>query len=136
MLPNSINDTQQVLQQMYNETLDVLESEEVVSLCSSNICRGFSLAVDSIAECIDGSNGQKIKEVNENEVIEVSKQFVNINKIELPLVKLIPILIGITTKGMNSSERPQNLATSLTTFNMVNDKIKMLGANLYESFSI
>lgn len=129
VLPKELQESTPILHQMFNETLDVLESEEVVSLSSNNICRGFSIAVDNIAEYLDGS---KIQEVNGP---DVTKQLLNINRIELPLVKLIPILLGITTKGMNSADKPQNLATSLTTFYMVNDKIKTLGANIYESFS-
>lgn len=136
VLPKELQESQPTLQQMFNETLDILESEEVVSLSSNNICRGFSIAVDNIAEYLDSSaSTPKIQEVNDNEVSDVSKQLLNINKIELPLVKLIPIILGITTKGMNSAEKPQNLATSLTTFYMVNEKIKTLGANIYESFS-
>lgn len=135
VFPKEPQESQALLQQMFNETLDLLESEEVVALSSNNICRGFSIAVDNIAEYLDGSNAPKIQEVNDNEIVDVTKQLLNINRIELPLVKLIPILLGITTKGMNSAEKPQNLATSLTTFYMVNDKIKTLGANIYESFS-
>lgn len=135
VLPKELQESQPTLLQMFNETLDLLESEEVVSLSSNNICRGFSIAVDNIAEYLDGSGGPKIQEVNDNEVVDVTKQLLNINRIELPLVKLIPILLGITNRGVNSAEKPQNLATSLTTFYMVNDKIKTLGANIYESFS-
>lgn len=124
-----------ILQQLFNETLDLLESEEVVALSSNNICRGFSIAVDNIADYLDGSVSSKIQEVNANDAVDITKQLLNINRIELPLVKLIPILLGITTTGMNSVEKPQNLATSLVTFYMVNDKIKTLGANIYESFS-
>lgn len=135
VLPKELQESTPTLQQLFNETVDLLESDELIALSSNNICRGFSIAVDNIAEYLDGSSGPKIQEVNGNQLPDVTKQLLNINRIELPLVKLIPILLEITTKGMNSAEKPQNLATSLTTFYMVNDKIKTLGANIYESFS-
>ena len=136
LLPSDLITQNSKVKEMFSETVDLMESDEVVALSSDNICRGFSIAVDNIAEYLDGSSGPKIQEINQNEVLDVSKQLLNINKIQLPLVKLIPILCGITRKGMNNSDKPQNFATSLTTFFMVSEKIKTLGANIYESFSM
>lgn len=142
---------------MYNETLDLLDSDDASVVCSQNICRGFSLAVDAIAERMgetirigrlcggsvttnaaksdDGTNddyaagdaASAIASQNNNALL-------NINKVEIALAKVIPIVSGLTTKGFDAATRPQNLATSLVTFYLVSDKTKMLGTNVYESF--
>lgn len=146
VLPSTINDSG-LLQKMYNETLDMLESEDVTILCSNNVSRGFSIAVDNIAEYYSGtkkSNGvigsdgggskdlKKKPATSKNELNEI----LDINKIKLHLAKIIPIINGITSKSFDNSSKTTNLTTSLITFFLVSEKIKTLGANVYEVFSI
>ncbi|XP_075160079.1 peroxisomal biogenesis factor 3 [Haematobia irritans] len=113
-----------LLQKMFNETLDLLESDDASSVCSNNICRGFSLAIDTIAE-----------DYKDIATSSSTSEFVNINNIQLALAKVIPIVSGLTSKGFDSNSRPQNLATSLLTFYVISEKSKVLGANVYETFS-
>ena len=162
MLPSQLDDFAQgdpLLQKMYNETLDLLESDDVSNVCSNNICRGFSLAVDAIAESMSETiiMAQK-KSAENNSKHNISSQtadsvnasitsaapakdtngdnsLLNINSIQIALAKVIPIISGLTSRGFDSSARPQNLATALITFYVVSEKSKVLGANVYETFS-
>ena len=162
MLPSQLDDIAQgdpLLQKMYNETLDLLESDDVSNVCSNNICRGFSLAVDAIAESMSETilTAQK-KSGESNSKNNISSQtadsinasitsadpakntngdnsLLNINSIQIALAKVIPIISGLTSRGFDSSTRPQNLATALITFYVVSEKSKVLGANVYETFS-
>lgn len=160
MLPSQPDDFAQgdpLLLRMFNETLDLLESDDVSSVCSNNICRGFSLAVDAIAESMSETiiMAQKKSTDNNSKNNMVSSQteesinaslnsgasnandnsLLNINSIQIALAKVIPIISGLTSKGFDSSSRPQNLATALITFYVVSEKSKVLGANVYETFS-
>lgn len=129
VMPPQLDHSGEILNKMYNETLDLLESDDVSTICSNNICRGFSIAVDSIAECIGDSVKTQLQEQGTANIIDV-------NKIELALAKIIPILNGLTAKGVDPSRKPQNLVTSLVSFFLVSEKCKTLGANVYEVFSI
>uniref|UniRef100_A0A0A1XEB1 Peroxisomal biogenesis factor 3 n=1 Tax=Zeugodacus cucurbitae TaxID=28588 RepID=A0A0A1XEB1_ZEUCU len=134
-----------LLQKMYNETLDLLESDDAVSVCSNSICRGFSLTVDAIAE----SMGETLTQAQKSATNEENKSKPNgdggdaltansvlsINSIEMALAKLIPVVSGLTAQGFDEKSRPQNLATSLITFYLVDEKSKVFGANVYETFS-
>uniref|UniRef100_A0A0A1WKA4 Peroxisomal biogenesis factor 3 n=1 Tax=Zeugodacus cucurbitae TaxID=28588 RepID=A0A0A1WKA4_ZEUCU len=134
-----------LLQKMYNETLDLLESDDAVSVCSNSICRGFSLTVDAIAE----SMGETLTQAQKSATNEENKSKPNgdggdaltansvlsINSIEMALAKLIPVVSGLTAHGFDEKSRPQNLATSLITFYLVDEKSKVFGANVYETFS-
>lgn len=131
-----------LLQQMYNETLDLLESEDCVGVCAHNVSRGFVLSCDAIAESMGDTlqhlapgelqqqqpmNGQS-KQSNNNNLLDV-------NRVLVALAKLIPIISGLTSHGYDSSARPHNLPTQLLSFYVVSEKSKMLGANVYETFS-
>ncbi|XP_011196365.2 peroxisomal biogenesis factor 3 [Zeugodacus cucurbitae] len=134
-----------LLQKMYNETLDLLESDDAASVCSNSICRGFSLTVDAIAE----SMGETLTQAQKSATNEENKSKPNgdggdalaansvlsINSIEMALAKLIPVVSGLTAQGFDEKSRPQNLATSLITFYLVDEKSKVFGANVYETFS-
>ncbi|XP_039963835.1 peroxisomal biogenesis factor 3 [Bactrocera neohumeralis] len=134
-----------LLQKMYNETLDLLESDDAASVCSNSICRGFSLTVDAIAESIGDTltQAQKATANEENKTtqkgdggdVATSNSVLSINSVEMALAKLIPIVSGLTSQGFDEKSRPQNLATSLITFYMVDEKSKVFGANVYETFS-
>ncbi|XP_023303180.2 peroxisomal biogenesis factor 3 [Lucilia cuprina] len=143
LLPSQLSDFNSggpLLEKLYNETLDLLESDDASSVCSNNICRGFSLAVDAIAESMSESImvAQKHNSTNEQDNQSTSNTadpLLNINSVQIALAKIIPIVSGLTSKGFDSSTRPQNLATSLITFYVVSEKCKVLGANVYETFS-
>uniref|UniRef100_A0A034W8K7 Peroxisomal biogenesis factor 3 n=1 Tax=Bactrocera dorsalis TaxID=27457 RepID=A0A034W8K7_BACDO len=134
-----------LLQKMYNETLDLLESDDAASVCSNSICRGFSLTVDAIAESIGETltQAQKATSSEENKTtqrgdggdVATANSILSINSVEMALAKLIPIVSGLTSQGFDEKSRPQNLATSLITFYMVDEKSKVFGANVYETFS-
>lgn len=143
LLPSQLSDYTQdrpQLQKMLNETMDLLESDDASSVCSNNISRGFSLAVDAIAESMSETLLAQ-KQTNEKQIENIlqattsSDQMTNINSIQIALAKIIPIVSGLTSKGFDYSSRPQNLATSLITFYVVSEKSKVLGANVYETFS-
>ncbi|XP_037810713.1 peroxisomal biogenesis factor 3-like [Lucilia sericata] len=147
LLPSQLSDFNTggpLLEKLFNETLDLLESDDASSVCSNNIYRGFSLALDAIAESISESIvvAQKHNSTNEqhnqstsNVANSSSDPLLNINSVQIALAKIIPIVSGLTSKGFDSSTRPQNLATLLITFYVVSEKCKVLGANVYETFS-
>ncbi|XP_053954104.1 peroxisomal biogenesis factor 3 [Anastrepha ludens] len=134
-----------LLEKMYSETLDLLESDDASSVCSNNICRGFSLAVDAIAESLgetlaltqQHASSTKITQKYEggDDAAGKTHSILNINGVEMALAKIIPIVSGLTSKGFDESTRPQNLATSLITFFVVDEKSKVFGANVYETFT-
>ncbi|ALC44670.1 Pex3 [Drosophila busckii] len=127
------------LLQMYNETLDLLESEDCVSVCSQNVSRGFVLSCDAIAESMGDSLQQLAPSESVNKESSSSQtnnnNLLNINTVLLALAKIIPIISGLTSRGYDSAARPHSLATQLLSFYVVAEKSKMLGANVYETFS-
>lgn len=147
---------------MFTETVDMLESDEISGLSSINVSRGFSIVMDSIADFyakpINGlkTNGSaKITEVtdattslpstskaalnatNDTDNIygDTTESLPNINTVTIPLPKLIPIVNGLAKQQFSNSSKPPGLSTSLVTLYLISDKVKMLGANVYEVFS-
>lgn len=137
LLPSQLPDYikgRSLLEKMFNETMDLLESDDASSVSSNNISRGFSLALDAIAE----SYRETVVASTSTEAAEKTVKdngFLNINAVQIALARVIPIVSGLTAKGFDSKTRPQNLATSLLTFYVVSEKSKVLGANIYETFS-
>jgi len=138
------NETE-LLTKMYTETLDMLESDESSSLNTYNISRGFSIVMDSIADYyyeplkktgMDIANENSIAMPSTSKAdLNVTTTMPNINLVQLPLAKLIPIVNGLGGKSFSVNVRPASLSTSLVTLYLVSDKVKMLGANVYEVFS-
>lgn len=157
---------------MFAETLDMLESEDAVSLNTYNVTRGFSIVMDSIAEFYceteplaappasapaqrnglsevlqmanGGSGVVDITEVCAASAVPITKADLNaaatavvpnINQMRVPMAKLIPIVNGLASKAFSATVRPASLSTSLVTLFLVSDKVKTLGANVYEVFS-
>lgn len=89
------------------------------SLSAHCINRGFILLNDQIAEFYT-PNG-----IKEN-AFDGSSTFVHPSEIEKPLAKLIPVINGLFTRKL-----PYGLVQQL----IANEKIKTLGANVYECFS-
>ncbi|KAH8270510.1 hypothetical protein KR018_010990 [Drosophila ironensis] len=164
LLPSQNPSHSPLLQQMYNETLDLLESEDAIGVCSHNVSRGFVLACDAIAESMGETlqhlppaevkqqqeSHQPLKfnqasgnstptnptnPTNPTSPTSENNNLFNINTVLMALAKLIPIVSGITSRGYDSSARPHNLPTQLITFYVVAEKTKTLGANVYETFS-
>lgn len=132
----------EILKKMYTETLDCLESDEVSTLSANNISRGFSHAIDSIAEFYTNSSAtsshlNNIEEIHNAPSTSKSdlNSIFNVNTTEIPLAKLIPIINGLGSKSFNNSIKPPNLSTTLFTVYVLSEKLKMMGANVYEVFS-
>ncbi|XP_076301113.1 peroxisomal biogenesis factor 3 [Lasioglossum baleicum] len=150
MLQTECDDEKEpMFQKLINETLDLLETEEVQNITQSNIRRGFSLLIDHMSEFFTGpsikengktpngisvpgtsnQNHMSWREKNNTEVN--SNTFVNINKVAMPMAKIIPIINGqVPDKSM-----PQGFQTDLLDRLMRNEELKTLGANIYEAFS-
>lgn len=157
LMPSQNPNYSPLLQQMFNETLDLLESEDAIGVCSHNVSRGFVLACDAIAESMGETlqhlSPAELKKQQENQQplkfnqasgsstpnmtspTPENNNLLNINTVLMALAKLIPIISGITSRGYDSAARPQNLPTQLLTFFVVAEKTKTLGANVYETFS-
>lgn len=97
------------------DTIDLLHSDEVKNLTSSNISKGFVLLGDQISEFFVPTSTSS------------TDTFVHPNDIRIALAKLIPIINGLLSKN----SLPEMLIQQLT----VNEKLKVLGANVYEAFS-
>lgn len=150
ILPDELdypNETE-LLSKMYAETLDMLESDESSSLNTYNVSRGFSIVMDSIADYyyeplkktgmdIVNENSISLPSTSKSDlnVATTAATMPNINSVKLPLAKLIPIVNGLSGKQFSVNVRPASLSTSLVTLYLVSDKVKILGANVYEVFS-
>lgn len=134
------------LQKMVSETTDLLESDEVISLTSSCVSQGFSLMVDRISDYYGpaadrtalnmnaGPSGLQNKAQIPNSSLECNNSlpsFIHLNNVAMPMAKLIPIVNGLvqhlTGHGAGRDPWIQQL--------ILDDKLKLLGANVYEAFS-
>jgi len=134
------------LQKMVAETVDLLESDEVMSLTSSCVSRGFSLLVDRLSDyyvpMVDrqaeslsaGPSGLQSKTQVPNSGSGCSNgltNFVHPNNVAMPMAKLIPIVNGLVQHHTGCGGGPDPWIQQL----ILDDKLKLLGANIYESFS-
>lgn len=151
MIPsNCEKETDTNLSKMINETLDLLESEEVETLIQTSIRSGFVLVIDHISEYFGDSttrsNGIKNEKhkispvpgtsdgkeaILTNSMEKSSDEFVNLNKVTMPMAKIIPIINGQVPDVPTTGDVPSDWLQRLT----LNDKLKTLGANVYEAFS-
>uniref|UniRef100_A0A6M2DN79 Peroxisomal biogenesis factor 3 n=1 Tax=Xenopsylla cheopis TaxID=163159 RepID=A0A6M2DN79_XENCH len=104
---------------MVAETKDLMDTEDVKTLLTLGVSQGFATMVDSIAENFIPK--EKIVEVESK---SESNEFVNVNKMQIPMAKMIPIVNALIPKA--SIVLIQEL--------ILNEKIKILGANVYETF--
>lgn len=131
------------LDTLVKETMDVLESDEVSSVTMSSVTRCFSTVVDEVANLFAAKfvpTNKNHLEVAEDHVITngalklgASRDFVDVNKVEIHFVKLLPAINELITK--NTSKGKSNIPDMLTQQLTLNDKMKLLGANIYEVFS-
>lgn len=144
LLANCEEEQTPILQKLFIETLDLLESEEVQNLTQSNVRSGFSLLVDHISAFFIGpptiENGKTIENgisvpgtSNQNSISMKydSSSFTNINKVSIPMAKIIPIINGQVPDKPTSKD----FQTDLLQRYITNNELKTLGANIYEAFS-
>lgn len=98
------------------DTADLLDSDEVKSLANHCINRAFSTLIDKLTEYFVTSQTDT-----------TANGFIPPTNIKIPLAKLLPIINGLFARNLLPDILIQQLIT--------NDKIKSLGANVYESFS-
>lgn len=137
-----------MLIKLTNEALDLLESEEVQNLIQSNIRSGFVLLVDHISEFFTGPPTMKNGTRNGISIPSTSSQktgswmangiesnchstFIDINRVSIPMAKLIPIING----QVPDKPTPKDVPTDLLQRLILNNELKTLGANIYEAFS-
>lgn len=136
---NEINDSK--LDTIVKETMDILESDEVISVTMSSVSRSFSCVIDEVAnlfvtKSIPPSKNQLEVEdhVITSGVLKLkSEPFVDVNKVEIYFVKLLPVINDLITKNMCKGDN--NIPDLLTQQLTLNEKLKLLGANIYEVFS-
>lgn len=131
------------LDTIVKETMDVLESDEVTSIAMSSVSRCFSSVIDEVANLFITKSAPVTKnhlELNVDHVITNGAlklggqdSFIDVNKVELYFVKLLPVMNELITK--NTCKGNTNIPDLLTQQLTLNDKIKLLGANIYEVFS-
>lgn len=131
------------LDTIVKETMDILESDEVTSITISSVSRCFSSVIDEVANLFVTKSTPMTKnhlEVDEHVVTNgalklgaSSEPFVDVNKVELFFVKLLPVMNELITK--NTCKGNTNIPDMLTQQLTLNDKLKLLGANIYEVFS-
>jgi peroxin-3 len=134
------------LQKMISETIDLLESDEIISLTSSSVSRGFSLMVDQISDYYRpagdktalnlnaGPSGLQSKTQIPNSDVGYSNGFTTFthpNSVAMPMAKLIPIVNGLIQNQAGHGGGPDPWIQQL----ILDDKLKLLGANVYEAFS-
>ncbi|XP_049886167.1 peroxisomal biogenesis factor 3 [Pectinophora gossypiella] len=132
------------LDTIVKETMDILESDEITSVTMSSVSRSFSSVIDEVANLFVSKSVPVTKnhlELGEDHVITngalklgtPATPFVDVNKAELHLVKLLPVINELVTK--NTCKENTNIPDLLTQQLTLNDKLKLLGANIYEVFS-
>ncbi|KAK2588405.1 hypothetical protein KPH14_004411 [Odynerus spinipes] len=141
------------LSKIIHETLDLLESEEIQDFTQSNIRSGFVLLMDHISEFFNSStktnndsgtrNGISIpgtsnrKDVLWTDTISAqvsnhtANNFIDINRITMPMAKIIPIING----QVPDQPKPRDVPTVWLQRLILNDELKLFGANIYEAFS-
>lgn len=138
-LPNSENflsdihpSDQGLLKQMFAETLDVMDSEDSISMAQLVCKQGLGHTVDRIAEYyaaigLSGTSNTSPPANPENKNSLHDSGFVSPANVSLPLAKLIPIL---TAQIRVPSDEEDAWLIHL----QENPAIKLLGANVYEAF--
>lgn len=141
------------LMQMINETIDMLESKEVQQFTQSNIRKGFVLLVDHVSEYFTNSTQTRHKTGVQNHRYQAgtSKQnalswtengiekmqnvpensFVNINKVSMPMAKVIPIISG----QVLNTQRPGDFPSELIQNYLLDEDINLLAAITFEAFT-
>eukprot|EP00088_Acartia_fossae_P040512 TRINITY_DN4217_c1_g1_i12.p1 TRINITY_DN4217_c1_g1~~TRINITY_DN4217_c1_g1_i12.p1 ORF type:complete len:410 (+),score=89.51 TRINITY_DN4217_c1_g1_i12:490-1719(+) len=124
-----------------SETLEIMESQEVLNLMTRACRRGFSLLIDKIAEPFlqeeeDLSNSDNDisspQQSDESGTLpDVIQDFVSPCRIQIPLVKILPELSSVLDSEEGESDNSEEWLQCL----LESPDLKTLGANVYESFS-
>lgn len=96
------------------DTLDLLESDEVKSLVTLCINRGFTQLSNQLSEFFIQNGGPSCSKDNP-EIITIKK----------PLAKLLPIINGTLSKNSFPEKFVQQLVAT--------ERLHIFGANIYES---
>lgn len=153
ILPAEIHRNQQeeILNKMLADSLDVFECGDFIEIYEASVSSGFRVVIDKVADFYsEPANGKNqlngtlphcepstSKATAENLVLNQSNGYVNINKITLPIAKLIPILNALTSQipSNNANDNKKNLASSIVVLQLQNQSPKNLAANVYEVYS-
>ncbi|XP_012252718.1 peroxisomal biogenesis factor 3 [Athalia rosae] len=150
LLPNCEAVSDKTLSKIIAETLDLMESEEIQSLVRSSIRTGFVMMVDHVSEYFFDSSFPGVMEqptpvpgpssqsnstwTNATEKplqVAQTNGFLNVNKMSMPMAKLIPIVNGQVPAVPRTGDSPSVWVKQL----ILNDQLKSFGANVYEAFS-
>ncbi|XP_018564710.1 peroxisomal biogenesis factor 3 [Anoplophora glabripennis] len=118
ILHENLNNSNEMFNNILRDTADFLDSDEVKSLTTHCINRGFILLGDQIAEFYTQNGTITLPHT------EVDR-FQNPFEIKKPLAKLLPIINGLLSK----QSFPQLLIQQL----IASEKLQILSANIYES---
>uniref|UniRef100_A0A8W7PSF0 Peroxisomal biogenesis factor 3 n=1 Tax=Anopheles coluzzii TaxID=1518534 RepID=A0A8W7PSF0_ANOCL len=132
---------------MFQETLDVLESVESSEVSLANVSIGLAKVMDKLADYyMSSSSGASKQNSKSNLNVE---SIANINGITISLAKLIPIVNGLASKvapvpaGANGTvsnglvpalPEETDLMSSMIVHFLHSEKLRTLGANVYETF--
>lgn len=133
-----------VFSTMFQETLDVLESVESTQVGLSNVSIGFSKIMDKLADYYVTSNAANKSSKSNLNVESIS----NINGIQISFAKLVPIVNGLASKVavpatangtvsnglVPSLPDEMDLVSSMIVHFLHSEKLRTLGANVYETF--
>jgi len=119
-----------LLKQMFDETLDVLDSEDTISLAISCSRQGVSHLVDRVAEyyaTIGMTTEPPHQSSDPGKSALHDSGFVSPANVSLAVAKLIPIMSGLVHHPHEEQD--------LWLLHLLEDpSIKLLGANVYETF--
>ncbi|OXU21933.1 hypothetical protein TSAR_010552 [Trichomalopsis sarcophagae] len=117
------NQSDKPLAKLLDQTLDLLESQEVQDLMQTNLRSGFALLIDRISEYFN-ENAKSDGETSNGD------NFVNLNAVTMPMAKIIPILNGQVPENPTPGDLPSDWLQRL----LLSEELKALGANIYEAF--
>lgn len=114
-----------LIKEMMMDTVELLQSAEVSDIATSCINRGFSNVVDKISEFFLPDNNHIVSYPSTSH--ENIVKFSHPNNMAKPFAKIIPIL--------NGYGNPSDSTESWICPFIYMDRVKTLGANIYESYS-
>lgn len=112
-----------LIKDMMMDTIDLLQNAEVSDIASSCINQGFSNVIDKISEFFLPDDIVSHPSTSHDNFVRISQP----NKVAKPCAKIIPII--------NLYGNPSDSTESWVFPFIYMDKVKSLGANVYESYS-
>lgn len=137
------------------ETMDIIETDDTVSVCAVNAHCGFNMALNALAKDVGFSsselsnNGKNTGQESNTVDSLIRERHADIQyddermtlmdkgtpAKQIPLAKIIPLINSLTDSGHDDSLKPENFITKLVNAHISSEKGKVLGANVYETFS-